>query len=195
VQEIYKYSNYGLGMVHFPHGPRDIGGICIGATLAWIKNVRLGKKLEETAPLTATARNLSVAYQSVSTREGADYDPWNLTGALMFADLRYFGIAISGSGVMVLNVLLTTAVKGVYLLLLQGNDSAHAIGLFKFSDDSFYLFDANSGLFHGSRMDVHSHLYAWYGGSYFQSNNNRCEAIEVELLSQHRARQARPGNH
>jgi hypothetical protein len=83
--------------VHYDHGRVTIPGLCVGSTLAWIRDVRRGREMADTLPNLTTARHISVAYASgFGGANNNDIDPNDLSRGLFLADLRYYGVAIRG---------------------------------------------------------------------------------------------------
>jgi hypothetical protein len=94
---------------------------------------------------------------------------------------------------MVLNTLLTIAEAGIYALSINTGQVGHTVGIYKVSSNAFYLFDANWGLFFGTRMELHTHLYTdpIFSQYQFFTSDTRAEAIQLELESQARLRSQR----
>lgn len=159
LQWIYPYNNQPVGIAQYAQGQGDITGVCMGATLLWARDILRGRAPQDTWPNFTAAFNASVAYGAGVVSAAHNHAPnpaWDITTGLTFLNLRSHGQAISGSGTMVLNTLLTTAEsRAVYVL----NLADHTLGIYKVSANVFYLFDANNGLGFGSRLDVHGQFY------------------------------------
>lgn len=114
-------------------------------------------------PIEWQAKHVSAVYGTgVLAATPANPTPqFHLGPALTLLNLRYTGHPIFGSGIMVLNTLLTRAPAGVYILKFK----LHMVALHKESADRFYLFDANEGLFEGTRMEIHGQIH---GNSFYR---------------------------